>query len=164
MGRKIYILTFIIFWSGIIDIVGISMFAPLISTITENLSSNKITVATSQFFNFLGLKLNLFNISFFISLVFMLKSILVFITRKYIYDLIEDIKADLRANSIHNILSTDNFFTTYKSGYLTNILTSEVEKVAATVKGFANMMTTFCWSLIFCSSFISSTFGNYNCF
>ena len=52
MGRKIYILTFIIFWSGIIDIVGISMFAPLISTITENLSSNKITVATSQFFNF----------------------------------------------------------------------------------------------------------------
>ena len=149
MGRNLY-LTFIIFWSGIIDIVGISMFAPLISTITENLSSNKITVATSQFFNFLGLKLNLFNISFFISLVFMLKSILVFITRKYIYDLIEDIKADLRYKSISNISSTEyNFFSKYKSGYLTNLLTSEIEKVAATVKVFCNLMTTFCWCLIF---------------
>ena len=150
LKHKIYLLTFIILCSGIVDIIGISMFAPLLSTITDNLSSNKITRLTSNFFNLFNLELNLLNISILLSIIFIVKGMLVFLTRKYIYDIIENIKAELRNKTIQSLLRANySFVNLYKSGYLTNILSTEIEKVAATVKVFANMLTCVCWTIIF---------------
>ena len=48
LNNRILLLTLFILISGMVDLIGITMFAPLLSTITDNLDSNKIKVIDSN--------------------------------------------------------------------------------------------------------------------
>lgn len=142
IGLHIYSYLIIVFFLGLLEIIGISLFAPLLNQLNEVGSEDKISTLFNKFFIFIGLSPTFNLVLIFILLVVFLKMIISFYGDLYGYKLLAKVTTTLRENTAKLFYSAKyNYFLSNNFGELVNIYTNEISKTNNAFKKFITFLS-----------------------
>ena len=131
--------------------IGFSMIIPMFDIlIEENASKNQITEFISKFFLFFKIPLSIENILILIILIFLSKSVLVFITESLQASIITSINRDLQLK-VSNLIENVNFkfLTQERTGKFTNLLSRECNRYSNSIKNLCSLIVQILPSIVF---------------
>ncbi len=147
-GNKLYILVGLIILASLTEGIGFSLFAPLLTVMTEGgLSStsdpNIIETIFLDILNFLGLPNTLVSLTIILAIVFLLKGALTLIQEVATAFITKTLIQDLRMQTLekYNQMSYE-YYLEKQSGYLSNIIIKEVERMVAAFGRFAQVIVS----------------------
>ena len=151
LGLVLPSLFFLTLSSAIFEMIGFSMIIPMFDIlIEENASKNQITEFISKFFLFFKIPLSIENILILIILIFLSKSVLVFITESLQASIITSINRDLQLK-VSNLIENVNFkfLTQERTGKFTNLLSRECNRYSNSIKNLCSLIVQILPSIVF---------------
>lgn len=141
VGKKLYVLIFVITLAGYMDGFGISMMIPLLSFNTGQSEESTITKAFHDLFDFLGIHFSFVNMLIFIAIIFSLKEAFFCIQKimkSYIDSHIFEHFQKIIANKYDKMKYS--FYINTDIGFFNNIITTECRNATTSLNGFIHVL------------------------
>lgn len=122
-----------LFITGILDTLGILTLLPILNfALSSSNQNNEVSYLFEGIFDFFGVDLRLENLLIVLVFIFLIKSMILSITRRYIRSVTADVALDLQKQIFHRLLNAKwSFFVNTQSGHFVNAIVSEAPKCAA---------------------------------
>ena len=118
-------------FAAIAEMIGIGIVLPVITTVIdgEQSTSNILSQYTHKLFSIMGIKNDLETMLIFMVCAIIIKSIIIFITMRYVSFVATDISRDLRSNLINSLMSAKwSYYSSIPIGKISNILSNEGQR------------------------------------
>jgi len=135
-GNTIYFFVSIIFVTGFIDSLGLSVAIPLINhTVSEGNPNDRVSVLFNKFFSLLNLSPSLLAIILLMVALFSLKSIFLYVQGVYQATIVSNLYEKIRNDLIMKFCSIKySYFSKINMGHLNNIVSVESNRFASALK------------------------------
>ncbi|MDZ4838533.1 MAG: ABC transporter ATP-binding protein [Bacteroidota bacterium] len=154
VGKKIFILIFLSFCSGLLDSVGVTLLFPLFELMMSKggqASATKASLVTekiSQLFSYLNVDYNIKNFIFFLLSVIAFKAIVKFSEQLYKINLVTELTKQIRYKVFDKIGKINyDYYVKLNTGSLTNLATTESFRVNSSfiygAEAIMNLITAF---------------------
>lgn len=137
---SILILTVLIFFSGILEGIGINAIIPLFSFFSSGQpeSADLISRIIKKFFLFLNLNFNLKSLLIFIIALFVVKAVILFYTNQIAAKIAHNYEKQTRTKLFKLTIEADwSYLFQQKIGYLDHVLTVDVAQSASLLQGIS---------------------------
>ena len=155
IDNSIYILLFLMFVGAIFEVVGISLFLPLLSDSQDN----SFPLYIKSFFDLFDIFMSNTNIAFLIIFIFTIKFIVINIQNYYIYKFSSEFMYKIKLNIMSKIYQM-RFISFMKLGNdnLNNIFTKEIEKGSMSIRYFLQIWVNIIYTGMY---FLFALYINY---
>ena len=142
VGVHLYLYILVVLFLGLLEIIGISLLAPLLSQINETESQDKLTLIFNKFFISIGFSPTFNLVLFFILTISFLKMIATFFGDLYGYKIFAKFTTALRGSTTNLFyLAKYNYYLNQKFGKLVNTFTNEISKTNNSLKKFITFLS-----------------------
>ena len=155
VGKKLYLLCFIILLAGISETIGITMLLPILNYSAEGAVQSSFVKSIYQYMEFLGIGMSLQSLLFIILLIFFLKGVLTFIQGILSSYIATNLVKKLRIEICEMYASMNySYYTNSNIGYLNNVVTTETDRAVAAFNKYIDVIV----SIIFITAYLFLAF------
>jgi len=149
-GYRIFIIFFLILFGGFMEMMGVSLIAPVLSAGTPSPDGDSIARTLHALFNMFGVDPNFTMLLSIMVVAFLIKSLLMYIQLVYTSYTQTEIRKDLQKEII-DLYSRINFKShqSQSSGYVNNIIMREVPRFLQSFMEFTRIPVSFVHSLVY---------------
>lgn len=136
---------------SLVETIGIALFIPLISLAYDgDDAKNPISIVTENVFSSVGLELSMLSVVIAMITMFSLKGLIILGQGIFSIWIVEGIKNKIRSQALKDLNYVKYTFISGKNiGFITNVITNEVEKAARAIQLFIEAIAAIIFSLVF---------------